>query len=116
MKRSGRGRIRKERVEAARRQGALALGRDRDQRDLFVEPPTSRPPASPATPSSAPSSIAGDAIGVLSIGEAAARLGLSRSQLEAMIDCDAVETLPTGFTRMIPTVEVERLLRTRGNG
>jgi len=49
-------------------------------------------------------------IGVLSIGEAAARLGMSRPQLEALIDRGLVEPLPTGFTRMIPTAEVKRLL------
>ena len=46
---------------------------------------------------------------VLSLGEAAARLGVSRSELEAMIAAGNVEALPTGFTRMIPTREVERL-------
>jgi len=46
---------------------------------------------------------------VLSIGEAVAQLGMSRTQLEAMIDRGAVEALPTGYTRMIPTAEVERL-------
>jgi len=36
---------------------------------------------------------------------------MSRSELEALIDRGAVETLPTGYTRMIPTAEVERLVR-----
>jgi hypothetical protein len=49
MKRSGRGRISKERVDAARRQAALALGRDPDQRDPFIEPPKSSLAAPPAT-------------------------------------------------------------------
>lgn len=43
------------------------------------------------------------------MGEAAARLGVSRSQLEAMIAAGKIEALPTGFTRMIPTREIERL-------
>jgi hypothetical protein len=51
---------------------------------------------------------------VLSIGVAASQLGMSRSQLEALIDRGAVHALPTGFTRMIPTAEVRRL-RTRLN-
>ncbi len=116
MKRSGRGRISRERVEAARRQAALALGRDPDQRDPFIEPPklSSTPP--PATTLRVRSSEASRGFGVLTIGEAAARLGMSRSQLEALIDRGAVEALPTGFTRMIPTTEVERLLQTRGHG
>jgi hypothetical protein len=33
---------------------------------------------------------------------------MSRSELEAMIDRGAVKALPTGFTRMIPTSEIER--------
>jgi excisionase family DNA binding protein len=50
---------------------------------------------------------------VLSLGEAATRLGVSRTTLEAMIDTGKVEALPTGFTRMIPTREVERLTKGR---
>lgn len=46
---------------------------------------------------------------MLSIGEAAARLGMSRAQLELLIDRGIVRALPTGYTRMIPTTEVERL-------
>jgi excisionase family DNA binding protein len=48
---------------------------------------------------------------VLSLGEAAARLGVGRSELEAMLAAGKVEALPTGFTRMIPTREIERLSR-----
>jgi excisionase family DNA binding protein len=59
--------------------------------------------------------VASRGIGVLSIGEAADRLGMSRSELEALIDRGAVEGLPTGYTRMIPTTEVERLQSKRGN-
>lgn len=32
-------------------------------------------------------------------------------ELEAMIDADMIEALPTGYTRPIPTREVERLKR-----
>jgi excisionase family DNA binding protein len=46
---------------------------------------------------------------VLSLGEAAARLGVSRSTLEAIIEAGKIEALPTGFARMIPTREVVRL-------
>ncbi len=53
----------------------------------------------------------GPGVGVLFIGEAAARLGMSRTQLEAMIARGQVETLPTEFVRVIPTDEVERLQR-----
>jgi excisionase family DNA binding protein len=44
-----------------------------------------------------------------SLGEAAARLGISRAELEAMIAAGKIEALPTGFTRMIRTREIERL-------
>jgi hypothetical protein len=35
-------------------------------------------------------------------------LGVSRATLEAMIEAEKIEALPTGFTRMIPTREVQR--------
>ena len=40
---------------------------------------------------------------------AAARLGVSRAELEAMIAAGKLEALLAGFTWMIPTHEVERL-------
>lgn len=46
---------------------------------------------------------------MLSIGEAAGRLGVGCAQLEAMIEDGGIEALPTGYTRMNPTREVERL-------
>jgi hypothetical protein len=49
---------------------------------------------------------------VLSIGEAATRLGMSRAELEAMIARVQVETLPIEFG-CVPTSEVERLLQHR---
>jgi hypothetical protein len=73
-------------------------------------------PSTPKITESASQPVASRGVGVLSIGEAAARLGMSRSQLEAMIDRDTVKVLPTGCTGMIPTTEVERLLQTRGQG
>ena len=85
MKRSGRGRGDRERVEAARRQAAIALGRDPDQRDLFVEPPKSSSPPGPTTLARAGSPVRNRGIGVLSIGEAAARLGMPASTLESKI-------------------------------
>jgi hypothetical protein len=42
----------------------------------------------------------GQGVPVLSLGETAARLGVSRGELERMIDGGKVEALPTGFTRM----------------
>src|SRR2546428_13532071 len=103
MKRSGRGRSSRERVDAARRQAALALGRDPEQRDSFIEPAKASAAAASETLASDMSPVSSQAIGVLSIGEAAARLGMSRSQLGELIDRGVVKALPTGFTRMIAT-------------
>lgn len=49
-------------------------------------------------------------IGVLTLGEAAARLSMNRRELDALIDAGKIEVLPAGFTRTIPTTEVERLI------
>jgi len=38
---------------------------------------------------------------------------MPREQLETMIAAGTVETLPTQFMRVIPTIEVERLQRAR---
>src|SRR5258708_5188331 len=109
MKRSAGSRGDREPGEAARRQAALALGRDPNQRDPFVEPPKSSSAPAPITAVRASAHVESRGIGVLTTREAAARLGMSRMQLEALIDRGDVETLPTGYTRMIPTTEVERL-------
>lgn len=97
---------------AARRQAQTALGRDPNSPDLYAAPPkakTALPKA--ATPMLATRHPSERVEYVLSLGEAATRLGVSRTALEAMIDAGKVETLPTGFTRMIPTREVERLTK-----
>jgi hypothetical protein len=70
-KRSGRSRGDPERVEAARRQAALALGRDPDQRDPFIEPPKSGTSSTPKTTESISPPLVSRSIGVLSVGEAA---------------------------------------------
>lgn len=46
---------------------------------------------------------------VLTIGEAAVRLALSRAGLEPMIAAGQVEALPGEFAPFVPTREVERL-------
>jgi len=114
MKHNGRSGGERARVEAARRQAAVALGRDPDGRDPFVEPPKSGSTASSTTLVSPP--VASHAIGVLTIAEAAARLGMSRTRLETLVDRGLVEALQTGFTRTIPTSEVERLHRADCSG
>jgi excisionase family DNA binding protein len=99
-------------VLAARRQASEALGRDPNAPDLFSAPPKTQTPLQarePLEPAPDPHAVV---VGVLSLGEAAARLRVSRPELERMIDAGKVEALPTGFTRMIPTTEIERLIRT----
>jgi excisionase family DNA binding protein len=111
--RSSRGRW--ERVLAARRQAREAQGRDPDEMDdLFTAPPKSKTAVPAPASTSTPPVIRHPAERVeyvLTVGEAATRLGVARATLEAMIDAGKVEALPTGFTRMIPTREVERLMR-----
>jgi excisionase family DNA binding protein len=46
---------------------------------------------------------------VLTIGEAAARLGISGSEMEAMVKLGTVKSLMAGWTVVVPTSEVERL-------
>ena len=45
---------------------------------------------------------------VLSLGEAATRQGISPAAFDAMIAAGKVESVETGFTRFVPTREVER--------
>jgi excisionase family DNA binding protein len=108
--RSARGRW--ERVLAARKQARAALGQDPNANDLYDHPP--KPGAKLPEPP-APRVIARHPSErveyVLSLGEAAARLGMSRAELEAMIAAGKIEALPTGYTRMIPTREIDRLAR-----
>jgi excisionase family DNA binding protein len=100
-------------VVAARRQAQAALGRDPNSPDLY-----SASPPKAATPMPEPPGPVFVAIHpsesserVLSLGEASARIGVSRGQLEAMIDAGKVEALSTGYTRMVPTREVDRLTK-----
>jgi excisionase family DNA binding protein len=113
--RSGRGRW--QRVLEARQQARAALGRDPNQSDLFEAPPKPTAPIrTPELVEAIPDPYA-RVERVLSLGEAAVRLGVSRGELERMIEAGKVEALPTGFTRMIPTREIERLThQLRGPG
>ena len=109
VKHRGRGRSSRERVDAARRQAALALGREPEQRDSFLQPPTVSSGGSPPTSDGESHSVQDRGVRVLTVGEAATRLGMNRAQLEAMIARGHVETLPIEFGCVIPTREVERL-------
>jgi hypothetical protein len=98
-----------ERVVAARRQARIALGNDPDGPDDSGGRPK---PRSPLPPPPAQKRIAhGPGVRVLMVGETATRLGMSRSELEAMIARDQVATLPIEFGCVVPTSEVERLQR-----
>lgn len=108
--RSGRGRW--QRVLDARQQARSALGHDPVGGDLYSAPPKRRTPLGPPIPAwnaERPAQRPDQSERVLSLGEAAARLGVSRATLEAMIAAGKVQALPTGFTRTIPTREVVRL-------
>jgi hypothetical protein len=106
--RSGRGRW--QRVLDARSQAREALGGDPKAREAFDGPPVARHGSSEPPPAQRYSDVAaGTGVPVLSLGEAATRLGVSRHELEAMIAAGKFEALPTSFTRLIPTREVERL-------
>lgn len=97
------GRARWQRVLDARRAAREALRRDLEQGDLFDDPPKKRSVYVPLKPPTA-EPRQGEWIAVLTLGDAAARLGLSRRELEAMIDAGKIETLPVGggLTQVIP--------------
>lgn len=50
-----------------------------------------------------------ETIAVLSLGEVAARLDISRAEVERMIAAGKLRGLATGWTVMVPTSEVERV-------
>lgn len=94
-------------METARLQARLAQGRDPAGGDPYSTRPK---PRSPLPPPPGPTWVAsGPSVGVLALGEAAARLGMGRAQFDALIEAGKVEALPVGFTKMIPTREVVRL-------
>lgn len=100
-----------ERVLAARRQSPGGVGaRSKQPGPLCGATEASDPTPNARGPVFAAIHPSEQSVRVLSFGEAAARLGLSRAQLEAMIAAGKVEALFTGFTMMIPTGEVKRLL------
>jgi hypothetical protein len=50
-----------------------------------------------------------EAIGVLTLREAATRLGINTGEMEAMIERGTAKSLIVGWTVVVPTSEVERL-------
>jgi hypothetical protein len=105
--RSGRGRS--ERVIAARRQARAALCHDLVSGDPSDAPPRRKTPLASPPASVWVASDPSTTEYVLSLGEAAGRLGLNRAELEAMIQRGDVETLQGEFIRAIPTREIKRL-------
>ena len=84
-----------------------------NQAGLFDNPPKRKSAARDVPLFSRPVEPRRDeSVGVLTLGEAAARLGVGGYELEAMIAAGTIQALPTGYARMIPTREVERLLNT----
>lgn len=97
-----------ERVVAARRQSRAALCQDSNVSD---RPPKAKTPlAEPPGPRWTALDPSERSEWALTLGEAAARLGVSRAQLEAIIAAGKIEALSVGFTSMIPTREVEGLI------
>ncbi len=52
-----------------------------------------------------------ESVRVLSLGEVAARLGISRDEVERMVEAGKMRALMAGWTVVVPTSEVERLRR-----
>jgi excisionase family DNA binding protein len=105
--RSGRGRW--ERVLAARKTAREALGHEPPGGEIYGAPKArTRLPVGPPEPQPIEWKP-GDGVGVLTRGEAAERLGVSLSQLDLMIAAGTIQSLPTGYARMVPTSEIERL-------
>jgi hypothetical protein len=96
-----------QRVVDARREARAALGRDPAAPHTYDPPPKRKTEPAPEPAIKPLTRYPWERTEyVLTFGEAAARLGVSGGDLEAMI-----EALPTGFTWTIPTSEVERLER-----
>ena len=73
-----------------------AARRDQPQVEKYVPKPTE------------PVQVKSEAIGVLTIGEVATRLDISRAEVERMIASGRMRSLEAGFTVVVPTSEVKR--------
>jgi excisionase family DNA binding protein len=58
-----------------------------------------------------PVQVRSEAIAVLTMQEAATRLGISTGEMEAMVKRGTVRSVVAGWTTMVPTSEVERCAR-----
>ena len=98
-----------ESVESGRRQARLALGRDPNSADLYDARPKRKASLPPAPEREGIATDPSSIDYVLTLGEAATRLQMSRRELDATIDRGQVKTLSIEFGCVIPTSEVERL-------
>jgi excisionase family DNA binding protein len=63
----------------------------------------------PMTRPTEPVQTRSEAIAVLTVKEAAVRLGISTSEIEALVARGAVKSVVAGWTPMLPTGELEKL-------
>jgi hypothetical protein len=106
MRRSTSGLRRK--VEEARRvvQQALGAAARREVGPQVAKfSSTTKPPE--------PIQVEDESVLVLTIGEAATRLRISTSEMDAMVKHGTVKSVVAGLTTMVPTSEVERLPQVR---
>jgi hypothetical protein len=95
----------REKVKQARAIADAALG-DATHRDYRSEPTIKAVPRD----ESHLVHPADESIQVLTVREAAIRVGLSSNELERMVATGAVRSLTAGWTTVIPLSEVERLI------
>lgn len=95
-----------EKVEQARAVVAQALG-DATRKDGPHQAPEKYVPV---TKQHEPVQVKSEAIGVLTMKEAATRLGITTSEMEAMVERGAVKSLVAGWTVVVQTSEVGRLM------
>jgi excisionase family DNA binding protein len=63
----------------------------------------------PTTKAPEPPQPKNEAIGVLTVREAAMRLGISTGELEGMVKRGTVKSLMAGWTVVVPISEIDRL-------
>ena len=83
-------------------QQALGDTARRDQLEVCTFEATAKPGETVEVPMKA--------ISVLTVSEAANQLGISTGEMEAMVKRETVKSVLVGWTAMVPTSEVERLL------
>jgi hypothetical protein len=105
--RSGRGRW--QRVLDARLQAQLALGISREGEPFSEPPPKRQGRPEPPRPVALLSNPNLPSVDVLSVGEAALRLRMSRDELEHLIAVGRVKTVGNAYSRWVVASEVDRL-------